>query len=69
MDTMVAAMLRPEHDTGLDGAAERLFLEYSDYESRWRNVTESGRRRFRRMAAAALGIPLPPRELEAWERE
>ena len=69
MSITMAAVPRPEHDTGLDGAAERLFLEFSDYESRWRDVTDSGRRRFRRMAAAALGIPLPLRELEAWERE
>ncbi len=69
MGTVVAAILRPEHDTGLDGAAERLFLEFSDHGSRWRDATEPGRRRFRLMAAAAIGIPLPPRELEAWERE
>ncbi len=69
MGDTVAATPRPEHDTGLDGAAERLFLEFSDHGSRWRDVTEPGRRRFRRMAAAAIGIPLPPRELEAWERE
>ena len=60
---------RPEHDTGLDRAAERLFLEFADHAWPWREVPESGRRWFRRLAAAALGIPLPPRELEAWERE
>jgi hypothetical protein len=59
MGSTVAAP-RPEHDTGLDGAAERLFLESSDHGSRWRGVTEAGRRRFRRLAAATLGVPLPP---------
>ncbi len=69
MGITVAATPRPEHDAGLDGAAERLFLEFSDHQSRWRDVPEPGRRRFRQMAAAAFGVPLPPRELEAWERE
>ncbi len=65
----MAATPRPEHDTGLDGAAERLFLEFWDHGSRWRDATEPGRRRVRRMAATPIGIPLPPRELEPSECE
>ena len=55
MGDTVDATQRPEHGTGLEGAAEQILPESLDQGLHWRDVTKRGRRRLRRLAAAAAG--------------
>ena len=55
MGEAVDATPRPEHDTGLEGAAEQILPEFLNQGLRWRDLTKRGRRRLRRLAAAAAG--------------